>query len=286
MYYISFDIGGTYIKYGIFDSNYIIIEKNKQETKAFLGGEHIQNEVINVINYYKQKYQLTGVAISTAGVVDYINGSIIYANDIIPNYTGLELAKRIYEITSLKVSVENDVKCFALSHILCNNNDFLMIAIGTGIGGSIVINKKVYHGITNSAGEFGQMLVNNAKFESVASMTSLINYANQLGLNIKDGLEVFNLYDNNDTLAINAVNSFYRNLATGIVNLGYIFNFPKIILGGGITNRKTFLRELMIEVNNIADPAYFKTKIEISPNTNDGGMIGALVHFKSIYETK
>lgn len=286
MYYISFDIGGTYIKYGIMDSNYKIIEKNKQETLAFLGGEHILNEVINIINNYKQKYQLSGVAISTAGVVDYINGSIIYANEIIPNYTGFQLAARIYDITSLKVSVENDVKCFALSHILSNNNDFLMIAIGTGIGGSIVINKKVYHGISNSAGEFGQMLINNIKFENVASMTALISFGKKLGLNVKDGIDVFDLYDNNNSLATDAVNSFYKNLATGIVNLGYIFNFPKIILGGGITNRTTFLSELMIEVNKIVDPAYFKTKIEISPNTNDGGMIGALVHFKNLYEVK
>ena len=65
--------------------------------------------------------------------------------------------------------------------------------------------------------------------------------------------------------------------------MGQIFNFPKIILGGGITNRKTFLSELIKEIEKIKDDAYFNTKIEISSYTNDGGMLGALVHYKKIY---
>ena len=284
MNYLCFDIGGTNIKYGILDSNYNIIEKSQKATNAYLGGEYILNELLSIINIYKDKYTFNGIAISTAGVVDYLNGSIIYANDIIPNYTGLKLAEILNQKTGLKISVENDVKCFALSHILSNNSDFLMVAIGTGIGGAIVINKLVLHGLTNSAGEFGQMLINNEKFESAASVSSLVRNAIKLGLDVKSGVDVFRLYDDKNSLAIQAVTNFYKNLSYGLVNLGYIFNFPKIILGGGITNRKAFLNELYSEVEKIADKEYFKSTIEVSPNTNDGGMIGALVHFKNLYE--
>lgn len=284
MNYICFDIGGTKIKYGILNNEFKIIEKSQIDTLAHLGGNHILSKILEIIEDYKQKYDLKGVAISTAGVVDYLNGSIIYANDIIPNYTNLQLAKIVEETTKLKASVENDVNCFALSHTLLTSDDFLMVAIGTGIGGAIVIGNQVYHGITYSAGEFGQMIINNSKFEKTASVSSLVKTAQKLGLDVQSGLDVFNLYDNKDPLAISAVNYFYKSLATGILNLAYIFNFPKIYLGGGITNRKTFIDELMLEVDRLAFHAYFKSQILISPNTNDGGLIGALVHFKNIYK--
>ncbi len=283
MNYICFDIGGTKIKYGLLDDNYNILEKNDVDTNAKQGGESVIAKVIDIINDYKLKHKLKGVAISTAGVVDHINGSIIYANDIMPGYTGLKIVDLINEKTNLPASVENDVNCFALSHILYNNDDYLMVAIGTGIGGSIVINKKIYHGISNSAGEFGTMLINGTKYENLASVSSLVRTAKKIGLDVNSGLEVFKLFDEGNSYAISAVNYFYKNLAIGLVNIGQIFNFSKIILGGGITNRKTFLDELMLEIDKYKDPAYFKTKVEISPNTNDGGMIGALVNFKSKY---
>lgn len=278
MKYICFDIGGTKIKYGIIDDNYTIIEKKDIDTEAYLGGRQIVNKIITIINEYKVKYELNGVAISTAGVVDANTGTIIYANDIIPNYTNTNLSKIIFDNTGLITTAENDVNCFALSHVLSVDSDFLMVAIGTGIGGAIVIDKKIYHGITNSAGEFGQMVINKKRFEEVASVSALVKYAQSIGLNAQSGIEIFNLYDKNEKLAITAVNYFLENLALGILNLSYIFNFPKIILGGGITNRKSFLNELNEKIKLLENAPYNKSKIIVSKNTNDGGMLGALVH--------
>jgi len=278
MKYMCFDIGGTKIKYGIIDENYKILEKNQVDTNAYLGGKYIVEKVIEITNSYKEKYTLDGIAISTAGVVDAQTGTIIYANDIIPNYTNVCLSKVVSEKTGLFTTVENDVNCFALSHILSVDTDFLMVAIGTGIGGAIVIDKKIYHGITNSAGEFGQMVINFKRFEEVASVSALVRYAQNLGLNVNSGIEVFNLYDNKDDKATQAVNFFLENLAMGLLNLSYIFNFPKIILGGGITNRPTFLSELMEKIQLLENKPYNKSEIIVSQNTNDGGMLGALVH--------
>lgn len=140
MNYLCFDIGGTKTKFGILNDNYQILEKNQIDTLAYKGGDHILNNIINIINEYKLKYDLAGIAISTAGVVDHKKGFILYANDIIPNYSGLNLTKLIKDATGLNASIENDVNCFALSHTLLSNLDFLMVAIGTGIGGGIIIN--------------------------------------------------------------------------------------------------------------------------------------------------
>lgn len=283
MKYIAFDIGGTKIKYSIIDKNYNIIEKNQIDTNAKLGGVHVINKVIDIINDYKNKFELNGVAISTAGVVDPTTGIILYANDVMPEYTGLNLPKMIYEKTNLFASVENDVNCFALSHLLSIDTDYLMVAVGTGIGGSIVINKQIYHGITKSGGEFGNMIIDKGKrFEDLASITALVRYANELGLNVHNGLDVFNLYDQKDEKATKAVNYFYKYLALGLLNLAYIFNIPKIILGGGITNRPTFLTELMEKIKLYENKPYNNTEIIVSKNTNDGGMLGALVHHLNI----
>ena len=283
MKYIAFDIGGTKIKYSIIDKNYNIIKKNQIDTNAKLGGVHVINKVIDIINDYKNKFELNGVAISTAGVVDPTTGIILYANDVMPEYTGLNLPKMIYEKTNLFASVENDVNCFALSHLLSIDTDYLMVAVGTGIGGSIVINKQIYHGITKSGGEFGNMIIDKGKrFEDLASITALVRYANELGLNVHNGLDVFNLYDQKDEKATKAVNYFYKYLALGLLNLSYIFNIPKIILGGGITNRPTFLTELMEKIKLYENKPYNNTEIIVSKNTNDGGMLGALVHHLNI----
>lgn len=283
MKYIAFDIGGTKIKYSIIDKNYNIIKKNQIDTNAKLGGVHVINKVIDIINDYKNKFELNGVAISTAGVVDPTTGIILYANDVMPEYTGLNLPKMIYEKTNLFASVENDVNCFALRHLLSIDTDYLMVAVGTGIGGSIVINKQIYHGITKSGGEFGNMIIDKGKrFEDLASITALVRYANELGLNVHNGLDVFNLYDQKDEKATKAVNYFYKYLALGLLNLAYIFNIPKIILGGGITNRPTFLTELMEKIKLYENKPYNNTEIIVSKNTNDGGMLGALVHHLNI----
>ncbi|HHX00918.1 MAG TPA: ROK family protein [Acholeplasmataceae bacterium] len=283
MKYIAFDIGGTKIKYSIIDKNYNIIKKNQIDTNAKLGGVHVINKVIDIINDYKNKFELNSVAISTAGVVDPTTGIILYANDVMPEYTGLNLPKMIYEKTTLLATVENDVNCFALSHLLSIDTDYLMVAVGTGIGGSIVINKQIYHGITKSGGEFGNMIIDKGKrFEDLASITALVRYANELGLNVHNGLDVFNLYDQKDEKATKAVNYFYKYLALGLLNLAYIFNIPKIILGGGITNRPTFLTELMEKIKLYENKPYNNTEIIVSKNTNDGGMLGALVHHLNI----
>lgn len=283
MNFLCFDIGGTKLKYGLLNNDYLILEKKEKDSNAYLGGAHILKLILEIIAEHKNT-ELAGIAISTAGVVDHLSGKIIYANDIIPDYTGLDLKHEINKKTKLPVSVENDVNCFALSHILDTNEDFLMVTIGTGIGGAIVINQEIYHGKNNSAGEFGQMLLGNKKFEVKASITALINKANEYGLNVKNGLEVFALYDNYNQLASKAVNYFYKNLSIGLINLSYIFNVSKIILGGGITNRKDFLKELNLRIFKIADQAYFKSQIEVSKSTSDGGMIGALVHLKTQYK--
>jgi len=185
----------------------------------------------------------------------------------------------IYDNFTLNCSVENDVNCFALAETINNKDSFLTITIGTGIGGAIIINNCIYHGINNSAGEFGQMIIENKKWEDLASMKNLVESAKELNLEIEDGVQLFSLYDNKDETAIKIIDEFYHYLAVGICNLAYIFNPNKIIIGGGITQRGKFIEELSSKIYTLKDDTYFgSTVIESSKYLNDGGLIGALVH--------
>ncbi|MDD4001112.1 MAG: ROK family protein, partial [Bacilli bacterium] len=135
------------------------------------------------------------------------------------------------------------------------------------------------------AGEFGQMLIQGEKWESLASTKAIVQKAIDQGLAVKNGVELFNLFDSGNLLVIKIINDFYNNLAIGILNLGYIFNPEVIYLGGGITNRFDFINKLNLAINKFSDPKYFKnTKIKLAGNPNDGGLIGAVVNHRNLYK--
>ena len=75
--YISFDIGGTMIKYGIVDENDNIMESFEIPTEAEMGGPYVIKKIQNIIEVYKKKYEFEGICISTAGMVDHTKGKII-----------------------------------------------------------------------------------------------------------------------------------------------------------------------------------------------------------------
>lgn len=285
MNYLCFDIGGTATKFGILNDNYEIIHKGLYLTEASLGGKHILNSVLKKAEELIKDYKVSGVAISTCGVVDCDKGAIHYASDIVPGYTGINFKKEFKEKFDLNCEVENDVNAFSLSEkIKYPNDDYLMITVGTGIGGGIVANNKLLHGFSLTAGEFGNMIIDDSflSWEKLASMTSLVNRAIEANLPIKNGKELFQLYDQGNECAKRVVNEFYKKLAIGICNLAYVLNPKYIFIGGGISNRKTFIDELMTQINQIKNPAYFgATQVLTCSYQNDGGLIGALVNYIS-----
>ncbi|MCK9536802.1 MAG: ROK family protein [Bacilli bacterium] len=281
MYYICFDVGGTVTKYAVVNNRFEILTKSTFPTEIKAGADLLLKRMINKIKTADKIYSLAGVAVSSPGIVDCNRGMVTFANERAKQFEGIDYRKMIGEETGLSCWAENDANCFALAEVLHNDKDFLIVTVGTGIGGAIVIDGNVYHGINNSAGAFGQMRISKtAKWEEVASVRGLVEKAKILLPDINNGEELFALYDRGNQSAKKVIDKFYYYLALGLVNLAYIFSPPKIIIGGGITNRPSFYCELSAAVKAIAHPAYFgATKIEISKYKNDGGFVGALVHF-------
>lgn len=288
--YISIDIGGTFIKYGLINENGEILEKNELATEASKGGEQILAKVLKIVETYHSKEPVEGVAISTAGMVDSKKGAIRYASDLIPGYTGINFKDPIKEKFDLPCTVENDVNCAGLAEYKTgagkNSKIALILTIGTGIGGCAIINGEVYHGISGSAMEVGYMRVKNSTFETLGSAKALVEKVAKLKGEAKenwDGKKVFECAKNGDDDCIRAIDEMCDILALGIANISYVLNPDTVILGGGIMAQEDYLYPKIDKKlkDYLEKPLYDVIRLKFASNQNAAGMLGAFYNFKN-----
>ena len=290
--YISIDIGGTAIKYGVIDQTGAIVTKNQMKTEAFQGGKSILNKVFDIIEQYKDTYAPVGICISTAGMVDIKKGRIIHASHTIPEYTGMEIKKCVEETFSIACEVENDVNCAGLAEYVSGSAKgsavALCLTVGTDIGGCAIIDGKVFHGASNSACEVGYMQLLNGNFGILGASSTLIkNVAKQKSYDVEnwDGIKIFSQAKKGDAICIKAVEDMVDILGRGIANICYVLNPDVVVLGGGIMAQKQYLKEKIdAALDQYLITAIRKhTKIVFAAHGNDAGMIGAYYHFCQIH---
>ncbi|KJZ85163.1 MULTISPECIES: ROK family protein [Clostridium] len=292
-FYVSIDIGGTSIKHGILDENIKFITSGEIATEAQKGGKNILEKVINIVSEYKKEYNLSGICISTAGMVDCEKGEIIHASDLIPNYTGTQIKKTLEDIFSIPCEVENDVNCAGLAEYFSGSakgsSISLCLTIGTGIGGSIIINDRVFHGFSGSACEVGYMNMFKGKFEDLGATSILVKKVAKLkncSENHIDGKLIFEMAKNNDEDCIKAIDEMVDVLGMGIANICYVINPEVVVLGGGIMAQKDYLYDkIRLSLDKYLIPTISsKTKLEFAKNQNKAGMLGAYYNFISIHK--
>ena len=146
--YISIDIGGTAIKYGILTEEGAILERYEMATEAYKGGPEILKKAEGIVEGFLDsgkvlKEELLGICISTAGMVDTEKGEIFYSAPLIPNYIGTKFKMVMETRFHVPCEVENDENCAGLAEYMSGaskgSKSALMLTIGTGIGGSMVI---------------------------------------------------------------------------------------------------------------------------------------------------
>ncbi|MED3467121.1 MULTISPECIES: ROK family protein [Bacillus cereus group] len=284
--YIAFDIGGTQIKYGIVSEIGRVLKRKTVATEIHLGGEQIIQKLIYVSKKIMNEHTIAGIGISTTGIVDINKGIVTGGADHIPGYSTIPIIDRLQEILKVPVSIDNDVNCAAFGEKWNGSGrekeNFIMLTLGTGIGGAIFIDGELYRGHSFSAGEWGNMLIEGKTFEEVASISGLIRLVRKYkGKGEWNGKRIFELYDKGNREVAQAVGIFFKHLAIGISNLAYIFNPETIIIGGGITDRgNEFLKEVKEEVSKyLNQEIYNNCEIELAQNGNCAGMIGAIYHF-------
>ena len=284
--YLTFDIGGTMIKYGLVNDQGVIIDHHLMASEAHLGGLHIISQIENIARAYLADHTLAGIGVSTAGVVDHITGTILHANENIPDYKGINIKQIVEEQFGIACEVENDVACAGLSEIYYgaaqNKEICVCLTIGTGIGCSIIIDHQVFHGANHYAGEVGYMPMNGFLFEELASTRALVRKVSG-AKNIEDisGEKIFESARAGDQICESAIVEMCDNLARGISGICYVINPQAVVLGGGITAQGKYLHDILSEKLDkyLIEPIRRNTKLLFARNGNQAGMLGAYCNF-------
>jgi len=294
MYYICIDIGGTSIKYGVLSEKGEIFIDGTVSTKVTEKENFILSDVKklvrNILDEYGN-YEIEGICVSTAGVVNPEKGEIAYAGPTIPKYTGTKIKEELEKEFSISCEVENDVNCAGLGEYWKGagkgSKSMVCLTIGTGIGGSVILDGKLLNGIGYTAGEIGYMDVNGSYIQNIASSKYLVEKVQKEKVEkegITDaitGVDIFELAKKGDEICIAGINEIISNLAVGVRNIIYLLNPEVIVIGGGITAQKEYLEEkIRKEVNDgMISDMFRKTRIELAQQGNQAGLLGALYNF-------
>jgi glucokinase len=295
MYLGVFDIGGTSIKYGIVNLEGKLLFHDSLPTEAHMGGEAVIQKVINISKELIDRWKISGISISSAGQVNSETGMVVYATDNIPRYTGLNITELIQKETHLPVMVENDVNCTALGEYWLGAakdvDDFICVTIGTGIGGALFLDGKLYTGKGYCAGEIGHITLypdgrectcgKNGCFESYASSKALTDLITKAAGNTVPLIQFFKAVKAGDPESLALFELWLNDLTTGLKSIVHLLNPELIVLGGGISAQGDFLLEAIKDsLFPKLMPNHAATlEIMLAKNGNDANLLGAAQNF-------
>jgi glucokinase len=296
---ITLDIGGTAMKYAYFDKDILVFD-DTIPSEASLGGNKVLENINSIITKIGNQYTYDAIGISTAGQVDSETGTILYANENIPNYTGMELKKLLEDKFKVPVCVENDVNAAAIGEAIYGagkgESDFLCLTYGTGIGGAIFLNHQLYKGTQGVAAEMGHMVTHPGGlpcgcgsfgcYEQYASTTALIRTAKEHNPEFVNGKAIFSAFDHESEDAKRLIDHWIEEISYGLINLIYVFNPSLIVLGGGIMTQSYILEKLnkIIKENTVA--SFHGVKIALATLGNLAGVYGMKAVASKEYQEK
>lgn len=307
---IGIDLGGTTIKFAILSADGTIQQKWSIPTNILDEGSHITPDIIATINhrmslYNMQPQDFAGIGLGTPGSVDRKKGTVVGAYNL--NWKTVQpLKEQIEKAAGIPFYLDNDANVAALGERWQgagdNERDVVFITLGTGVGGGIIMENTLLHGVAGCAGEIGHITVDPQGFpctcgksgclETVASATGVVRVARQLAEEYAGASELKQRLDNgedisskdvfeqaqaNDHFALMVVDQVCDYLGLACGNIGNLLNPSSIILGGGVSAAGEFLRS---RVEKYFDQYSFpqvreSTKIKLAQLGNDAGVIGA-----------
>lgn len=284
------DIGGTQIKYGVFDEeNNELIDLGATDTGPFDESFSMVEKVEAIVAEIATEYSVEGLGISSAGTVDHQTGEIVYANPNIPNYKGTQLKQELEEILNVPCWVENDVNSAILGEIhfgeLEDVKHAIMFTIGTGVGGAVYLNGELYHGASMSAGEVGYSTLDGDNIEAVISARALVERAQTIFEDPTiDGYWLFKNAKAGNEKCQEIIDLFLDQLSQFLMNSVSLINPEVVILGGGIMQQVDYLEERLAKKFNTFSNKFVldQTEIKFASLGNKAGMYGAYSHFKTM----
>lgn len=310
MYRLGIDLGGTNIVAGVVDSDYRVISKARCKTSTPRPARQIAEDMARVAEQAARAARITlddidGFGIGTPGSVDADTGTVIYANNL--GFYDVPLGDIMQELTGKTFFLANDADSAAYGEFIAGagkgTENFVMITLGTGVGGGVIIDGKIRSGFNGAGGELGHTVIQmngeactcgrNGCFEAYASATALIRQTKQMmtkypdslmwelcgdDINAVNGLTSFDAMRKGDRAAKTVVDEYIGYLAAGTANIINIFQPEVFCIGGGVSKEgDTIIKPLkeIIDGENYARFIEKKTDIRTAQLGNDAGIIGA-----------
>lgn len=306
-YYLGIDLGGTFIKGGIVDDHGEIILRDKVPTESEKGADGVVANIIKLCNNLMDKANLSasdlsGVGMGVPGMIDSERGEVVYSNNL--NWKDFSIADNVSKALGLPVKIANDANVAALGEAKfgCGKDyrNSVMLTLGTGVGGGMVLDGKLFEGNRSAGAELGHMIVKaggeqctcglRGCLEAYASATALIRDTKRAMLENSQskmweissidkvtGKTAFDYYDIDET-AKKVVDNYIEMLGVGIVSIANMIRPEVVILGGGVCSEG---ERLIAPLQKILDRNIFagdkgpKVKIVTAKLENDAGLLGA-----------
>ncbi|MBE6903904.1 MAG: ROK family protein [Ruminococcaceae bacterium] len=309
MYYIGIDLGGTNIATGIVDEDGKIISKNSVKTEAQKGVENIVEKMSKQIELLLEqnnipREKIGGVGIGSPGSIDSKNGVVIYSNNI--RMENFPLVPALKEKIDFNVYISNDANCAALGEAYAGAakgyKHVLLITLGTGVGGGVIIDGKIFEGSNGTGAELGHTMLimggepctcgRNGCWESYASATALIRQTKRAieqnpdcmmaketpDLSLVSGRTAFDFAKKGDAVAQKVVDTYLVYVAEGLVDFINVFRPEIVLVGGGISHEGEYIFAPILKY--LSEHAFAGLRLPMPPITraqlgNDAGIVGA-----------
>jgi len=309
MYYIGVDLGGTNIAVGVVDENGKIIAKDSVPTKK----EREYPEIVKDMAMLSLKVvkdaglelkDIKSIGIGSPGTPDEKNGVLVYANNL--RFYNVPLRAEMQKYIDKPVYIGNDANVAALAESVAGAakgvQHSVTVTLGTGVGGGVVINGKVYSGFNFAAAELGHMTImmdgeqctcgNKGCWEAYASASALIRQTQEAAKEHPESL-VYKLVDGDltkidaktafdaakqgDKVGQELVDQYIKYIAVGLGNIVNIFMPEVIVIGGGVCKEGEYLLAPLRK--RVRELAYTREiplpEIKVAQMGNDAGIVGA-----------
>ena len=309
MFAIGIDIGGTSIKGAVVNDTGKVLTRFAMDVNKNASGEDEVNRFCDVmiksINDYDNSIKLEGIGIGMPGILDMDKGVVITSPNL-PKWNGLHISKLISKRMGLPVYINNDANVATLGEARFGSgkeySNLIMLTLGTGVGGGIIIDNKLYDGNRHQGAELGHMVirVNGEKcgcgrrgcFEAYASATGLIKMTKKEMDKNPDSLMhevvnefgkvnakvVFEASRRGDKAAFRVMKRYVRHLGEGILNYCNIFRPEVVVLSGGVANEGDYLLDQVsrfLKSHNYGMKGSPKVELKVASLGYDSGKIGA-----------
>ncbi|MBO5929538.1 MAG: ROK family glucokinase [Clostridia bacterium] len=309
MYSIGVDLGGTNIVAGVVDDNYRILATAKCKTNAPRSAELILEDMATLSREAVKKAGLSMdkiafIGIGSPGTCNTETGVVEYTNNL--DFNNVPICRIMHEKLGLPVYIENDANAAALGEAMAGAakgaDSCVCVTLGTGVGGGIILDGKIYEGFNFAGAEIGHTVIikdgepctcgRNGCWEAYASATALVRQTKEAmkrypaskmwqiagSLDSVNGLTAFDAMRAGDEAGQLVVDKYMEYIACGVTNMINIFQPEVLCIGGGVSEEgETLLAPIrkIVEAERYSKYSNKQTKVCAATLGNDAGVIGA-----------